>query len=434
MINNEISSNPTTDSKTMEAPEQPVIPRQVPRPLTTDESIRSHVRMLMEGDRLGTDELFDALNKFFDEQNYSPSQRITCAQMFLNDEGKACEHKRYRYHRTKMSTDQYTLVWIDLEMDGLDLNKNFILEIACILTDFNLTTIYEGPDLVIHHPKALMDAMGPWCMEHHTKSGLVEQVLNSRLSMSDAETKIINFIEKTISSSTANNKRLILAGNSVYVDRYFLEKDMPRLNAMLDRSILDCSTLKELIRRFNYRIYSQAPVKGGNLHRALDDIRNSIDEFRYYQTFAFEEKQSTENKRITSSKPDISQYLVWIDIADSSVHGILTDENLDVIDEINGAKTSDDLVKFFHQNRIYSERKVAVAGKHLGPIRAQLKILAPEFNEFCHYRSIDIDVVSVICEQWFPDVYKQRPTHDEKENNLKNSIELLRFYRSRIFK
>ncbi|CAF1670720.1 unnamed protein product [Adineta ricciae] len=73
----------------MEAPEQPVIPRQAPRPLTTDESIRSHVRMLMEGDRLGTDELFGALNEFFDEQNYSSSQRITCAQMFLNDEGKA---------------------------------------------------------------------------------------------------------------------------------------------------------------------------------------------------------------------------------------------------------------------------------------------------------------------------------------------------------
>ncbi|CAF1405142.1 unnamed protein product [Adineta ricciae] len=344
------------------------------------------------------------------------------------------EHKRYRYYRPKMSIDQYTLVWIDLEMDGLDLNKNFILEIACIVTDFNLTTIYEGPDLVIHHPKALMDAMGPWCMEHHTRSGLVEQVLNSKLSMSDAETKIINFIEKITSSSTANNKRLILAGNSVYVDRYFLEKDMPRLNAMLDRSILDCSTLKELIRRFNYRIYSQAPVKGGNLHRALDDIRNSIDEFRYYQTFAFEEKQSTEDKRISSSKPDISQYLVWIDITDSSVHGILTDENLDIIDEITGAKTSDDLMKFFHKNRIYSERKVAVAGKHLGPIRAQLKILASEFNEFCHYRSIDIDVVAVICEQCFADVYKQRPTHDEKENELKNSIELLRFYRSRIFK
>lgn len=293
----------------------------------------------------------------------------------------------------------------------------------------------QGPDLVIHHPKTLMDAMGPWCMEHHTKSGLVEQVLHSKLSMNDAETEIINFIEKiTSSSSTTNKKRLILAGNSVYVDRYFLEKDMPRLNALLDRSILDCSTLKELIRRFNYRIYSQAPVKGGNLHRALDDIRNSIEEFRYYQTFAFEDKQSTEDKRISPSKQDISQYLVWIDIVDSSVHGILTDENLDVIDEITGGKTSDDLMKFFHRNRIHSERKVAVAGKYLGPIRAQLKILAPEFNEFCHYRSIDVDVVSIICEQWFPGVYQQRPANDEKENELKNSIELLRFYRSRIFK
>ena len=88
---------------------------------------------------------------------------------------------------------------------------------------FLLTQYFSGPDLVIHHPKSLLDAMGPWCMEHHTKSGLVRQVLDSKLSMSDAETEIINFIEK-ITSSTTNKKRLILAGNSVYVDRYFLEK------------------------------------------------------------------------------------------------------------------------------------------------------------------------------------------------------------------
>ena len=346
-----------------------------------------------------------------------------------------------------MSISDDALIWIDLEMDGLDLTKNFILEIACIVTDFGLTNSYEGifllhfyflltqyfsgPDLVIHHPKSLLDAMGPWCMEHHTKSGLVRQVLNSKLSMSDAETEIINFIEK-ITSSRTNKKHLILAGNSVYVDRYFLEKDMPRLNSILDRSILDCSTLKELIRRFNSHIYHNAPIKGGNLHRALDDIRNSIEEYRYYQTKAFEEKQQIKDEQ-RPLKRDITQYIVWININSTLVHCILTDSNLNQIDEIIDGKTNDDLMDFFYRNKIRQEKIVVVAGKYLGPIRAELKNLAPQFNEFCHYRSIDIDVISLLCEKWFPNTYKQRPMTND-ENDLKNSIELLRFYRSSIFK
>ena len=267
-------------------------------------------------------------------------------------------------------------------------------------------------------------------MEHHTKSGLVKQVLDSQISMSDAETQIINFIEQT--TKTDQKQRLILAGNSVYIDRYFLEKDMPRLHSMLDQSILDCSTLKELIRRFNYRIYQNAPIKGGNLHRALDDIRNSITEFDYYQKTAFGEKQSNEQKPL-SNKKDITQYLVWININSTTVHCILTDGNLDEIDEITDGKTNDDLMNFFKRNGIRYEKTIVVAGTYLGPIRAQLNKLAPQFNEFCHYRSIDIDVVSIICEKHFPNIYKQRPISDN-ENDLKNSIELLRFYRSTIFK
>jgi len=273
--------------------------------------------------------------------------------------------------------------------------------------------------------------MGPWCMEHHTKSGLVQQVLDSKLSMSDAENEIINFI-KNVTSFSTNKKRLILAGNSVYVDRYFLEKDMPQLNSILDRSILDCSTLKELIRRFNPTIYLNAPVKGGNLHRALDDIRNSIQEFRYYQTTAFEEKEQITQKELPL-KNDTTQYLIWIDINTMKIHCILTDSNLNRIDEIIDGKTDDDLMNFFHRNKIYQERTVVVAGKYLGAIRAVLKKLAPQFNEFCHYRSIDIDVVSILCEKYFSNIYKQRPITND-ENDLKNSIELLRFYRSTIFK
>ena len=207
---------------------------------------------------------------------------------------------------------------------------------------------------------------------------------------------------------------------------------MPRLNSMLDRSILDCSTLKELIRRFNSHIYHNAPIKGGNLHRALDDIRNSIEEYRYYQTKAFEEKQQIKDEQ-RPLKRDITQYIVWININSTLVHCILTDSNLNQIDEIIDGKTNDDLMDFFYRNKIRQEKIVVVAGKYLGPIRAQLKNFAPQFNEFCHYRSIDIDVISLLCEKWFPNTYQQRPMTDD-ENDLKNSIELLCFYRSSIFK
>jgi len=207
---------------------------------------------------------------------------------------------------------------------------------------------------------------------------------------------------------------------------------MPQLNSILDRSILDCSTLKELIRRFNPTIFHNAPIKGGNLHRALDDIRNSIEEFKYYQTTAFEEKQQIKQDELPLQK-DITQYLVWININTTIIHCILTDSNLNIIDEIINGKTNDDLMNFFSRNDIHREKIVVVAGKYLGPIRAQLNKLAPQFNEFCHYRSIDIDVISIVCEKYFPNIYKQRPMTND-EDDLKNSIELLRFYRSTIFK
>ncbi|CAF1492288.1 unnamed protein product [Rotaria sp. Silwood1] len=332
-----------------------------------------------------------------------------------------------------MSINDDALIWIDLEMDGLDVEKNCILEIACIVTDFNLTNIHQGPDLVIHHPKSLLDAMGPWCMLHHTRSGLVEQVLDSKLSMFDAETKIINFIEQVTSFST-NKQRLILAGNTVYVDRYFLEKDMPRLHSLLDRSILDCSTLNELIYRFNEEICYDMPIKSGNLHRALDDICNSLEELKYYQKSAFEEKQQTQQIELPLRK-DIAGYLVWININSTIIHSILTDSNLNIIDEIIDGKTNDDLMNLFHRNKIYEEKIIVVAGKFLGPIRSQLKKIAPQFNEFCHYRSVDVDVVSILCEKWFPNTYERRPfKDDDDDNHLKKSIELLRFYRSTIFK
>ncbi|CAF3417542.1 unnamed protein product [Rotaria socialis] len=115
------------------------------------------------------------------------------------------------------------------------------------------------------------------------------------------------------------------------------------------------------------------------------------------------------------------------------IHCTLTDSNLNIIDEIVDGKANDDLMNFFHRNQIHRERTIVVAGMYLGRIRAHLKQLAPQFNEFCHYRSIDVDVISLICEKWFPNIYKQRPLIKD-ENQLKYSIDLLRFYRSTIFK
>ena len=330
-----------------------------------------------------------------------------------------------------MSIAGDALIWIDLEMDGLDLKKNFILEIACIVTDFYLTEVHEGPDLVVHHPQSLLDAMGPWCTEHHTSSGLVQQVLDSALSMADAETAVMNFIEK-VTAVSSNKQRLILAGNSVYVDRYFLEKDMPRLNAMLDASIVDCSAMRELIRRFNFSVFYNTPMKSGQLHRALDDIRNSIAEFRYYRDEAFAEQTSPKDDEWPKDR-DVNQFLLWIEFVQAKVHCVLTDRHLNVVDEMTEAETSADLLQFCSRNRIRSKCTVPLAGRALGPLRAQLKNVAEEFNEFCHYRSIDVDVISVICENLFPRIYQRRPKAS-RNKSLFYSIELLRYYRSTIFK
>jgi oligoribonuclease len=274
-----------------------------------------------------------------------------------------------------------------------------------------------------------MQDMGPWCMEQHTKSGLVQQVLDSQLSMIDAETAIIDFIEKITCVST-NRQRLILAGNSVYVDRYFLEKDMPRLHAMLDPIIIDCSTLKECIIRINPVVYSTISKYSGSAHRALDDIRNSIQQFQSYKSHAFIER-TCQQERLWTKQTDVDQYLLWIDI-DVNIHGILTDGNLNVIDEICQGKTADDVIEFLYRHHVQQEARVPIAGRNLGVIRAQLKNRALKLNEFCHYRSVDVDVITLLCEQWFPHVHENRPISIDG-NTLMNSIELLRYYRSTIF-
>ncbi|CAA7018393.1 unnamed protein product [Microthlaspi erraticum] len=173
------------------------------------------------------------------------------------------------------------LVWIDLEMTGLNIEVDRILEIACIVTDGSLTKSVEGPDLVVHQTKDCMDKMGDWCQTHHGASGLTEKVLRSQISERQAEQEVIEFVKKHVGSANP-----LLAGNSVYVDFLFLKKYMPDLAALFPHVLVDVSSVKALCFRWFPREKSRAPAKKNN-HRAMDDIRESIKELKYYKDTIF---------------------------------------------------------------------------------------------------------------------------------------------------
>ncbi|KAM3386245.1 hypothetical protein ACQJBY_009711 [Aegilops geniculata] len=195
------------------------------------------------------------------------------------------------------------LVWIDLEMTGLDIRKDRILEIACIITDGKLTKRIEGPDLVIRQSKECLDNMNEWCKTHHGASGLTEQVLQSDISECDAEKQVLDFVRRYIGSATP-----LIAGNSIYTDLLFLKEYMPQLAGIFPHVIVDVSSITALCIRWFPKDYTsmvllvdstksifaerkQAPRKEKN-HRALDDIRESIMELQYYKENIFKSRQS----------------------------------------------------------------------------------------------------------------------------------------------
>ena len=175
------------------------------------------------------------------------------------------------------------LVWIDLEMTGLDVEKHTILEIACVVTDGKLRQRLEGPDLVIHHPEEVLSGMNEWCVEHHGASGLTEEVRNSRVSMEEAEDAVLAFVREHIPEPKVG----LLAGNSVHADLYFLRRYMPRLADHLHYRIVDVTSIMEVTRRFLPSVERRKPRKAAG-HRALADIMESIDELEYYQKQVFE--------------------------------------------------------------------------------------------------------------------------------------------------
>ncbi|KAG8064000.1 hypothetical protein GUJ93_ZPchr0004g38774 [Zizania palustris] len=176
------------------------------------------------------------------------------------------------------------LVWIDLEMTGLDITKDRILEIACIITDGKLTKRIEGPDLVIRQSKDCLEDMNEWCKIHHSASGLKEQVLQSDISENDAEKQVSDFIRRHIGSVTP-----LIAGNSVHTDLLFLKKYMPQLAAIFSHVIVDVSSIKVLCKHWFPKEKKQAPRKEKN-HRAMDDIRESIRELQFYKENIFKSK------------------------------------------------------------------------------------------------------------------------------------------------
>lgn len=176
------------------------------------------------------------------------------------------------------------LVWVDMEMSGLDPETCAILEVAVIITNGDLEEIAEGPDIVVRQPQTVLDAMDEWNTKHHGASGLTARVQASTVSLEEAEEQVLVFIAAHTKAGASP-----LCGNSVHQDRAFIARYMPRLNAHLHYRNVDVSTLKELVRRW----YPTVPIpKKKEAHRALSDIRESIDELRYYRTRVFREKVS----------------------------------------------------------------------------------------------------------------------------------------------
>jgi oligoribonuclease len=175
-----------------------------------------------------------------------------------------------------MAQDPSRLIWIDLEMTGLDTERDRIIEIATVVTDKALNVIAEGPALVIHQPNEILDSMDKWNTTQHGQSGLLEQVKASRVDESQAETATLAFLQELVPANCSP-----MCGNSVCQDRRFLARSMPTLEAYFHYRNLDVSTLKELARRWAPAIAQGHSKESG--HRALADIHDSIEELRYYR-------------------------------------------------------------------------------------------------------------------------------------------------------
>jgi oligoribonuclease len=183
-------------------------------------------------------------------------------------------------HSGEEKKDAHNLVWIDLEMTGLDTLNDVIIEIATIVTDKNLNIIAEGPVFAINQKKQILDSMDEWNTRQHNRSGLVDRVLQSNTSSEDAEVSTIKFLKKFVDPGTSP-----MCGNSICQDRRFLSREMPTLENFFHYRNLDVSSIKELASRWRPELLNR--LKKKSTHLAMDDIKDSIIELKYYRDLFF---------------------------------------------------------------------------------------------------------------------------------------------------
>ncbi len=169
------------------------------------------------------------------------------------------------------------IVWIDCEMTGLDLASDALVEIACVVTEADLSLVDDGVSIVIRPPDEPFAAMDPFVVDMHTQSGLIEEIPHGT-TLDDATAQVLAYVQQHVPEA----RKAPLGGSTVYVDRGFLARDMPDLDAHLHYRLVDVSSLKELIKRWYPKVYYDAPAKTGN-HRAMGDILDSIAELQYYR-------------------------------------------------------------------------------------------------------------------------------------------------------
>ncbi|MCY7298903.1 MAG: oligoribonuclease [Ilumatobacteraceae bacterium] len=174
------------------------------------------------------------------------------------------------------------LVWMDLEMTGLEPGRNVIVEIATIVTDDEMNIVAEGPDLVVHQPEAALALMDQVVIDMHTKSGLLDQIRASTITLEDAGAQTLAFIKEHAPEA----RKVPLCGNSIGMDRRFLAVYLPEIENHLHYRSVDVSSVKELVRRWYPGLLNTRVQKAGS-HRALDDIRESVNELQFYREHVF---------------------------------------------------------------------------------------------------------------------------------------------------
>jgi len=191
--------------------------------------------------------------------------------------------------RTNIKSE-YNLIWIDLEMTGLAIRLDTIIEIATVVTDAQLNVLAEGPVMAIHVEQTKLDAMDEWCTTHHGRSGLTKRVQESKITLREAEVRTLKFLKKW-----AIKGKSPMSGNSICQDRRFLIEEMPELELFFHYRNLDVSSLKELAKRWAPEVYASHKKKSA--HLALDDIYESIGELQHYRQYLLaKEAQSDDGK------------------------------------------------------------------------------------------------------------------------------------------